>query len=189
MSSVSLAVVSAGVGHPRPTRLLADQITKSVCVSLRASGVRVELEVLELCRLAADLTGCSTRGPASLDLCEAIAAVAVADGLVVATPVVVTSPSDVFESSFDVLEDGALSGMPVLLAVNSGSRRRPPDLGQVMRDRLACLHAEPVPTVVVAGPEDWERSPHGGPGRLREHIDQAAAALVAAVRPPHRSGR
>jgi FMN reductase len=53
VSPVSLAVVSAGVGYPHPTRLPADQITGSVCGSLTASGVRVEVEVLELCRLAA----------------------------------------------------------------------------------------------------------------------------------------
>lgn len=187
MSPVSLAVVSAGAGYPRPTRLLADQITRSVCGSFTASGVRVELEVLELCRLAADLAQCATQG-ASLDLREAIAAVAVADGLVVATPVVVTSPSAVFASFFDVLEDDVLSGTPVLLAASSGSRRRPPELGQVMRGRLTCLRAEPVPTVVVAGPEDWEGSPYGGSARLRERIDQAAAELVAAVGPSRRPG-
>ncbi|WP_433187635.1 NAD(P)H-dependent oxidoreductase [Actinoallomurus sp. CA-150999] len=188
MSPVPLTVVSAGVGYPRPTRLLADQITRSVCGSLTASGVRVEVEVLELCRLAADLAQCSTQGRASLDLREAIAAIAATDGLVVATPVVVTSPSDVFESFFDILEDGVLSGRPVLLAANSGSRWRPPGIGQVMRDRLTRSQAEPVPTVVVAGPEDWERSAHGCSRRLRERIDQAAAEFVAAVGPPRRSG-
>lgn len=118
---------------------------------------------------------------ASLDLREAIAAAVAADGLVVATPVVATSPSDVFESFFAVLDDCVLSGVPVLLAVNSGSRWQPPDIEQVMRGRLTCLHAEPVPTVVVAGPADWEESPSGATTRLREHIDQAAAELAAAM--------
>jgi FMN reductase len=187
-SPVSLAVVCAGVGYPRPTRLLADRIADSVCGSLTTGGVGVEVEVLELCRLAADLAQRSARGPTSLDLHEAIAAVVTADVLVVATPVVVTSPSDVFDSFFDVLEEGVLSGMPVLLAANSGSRWQPPDIGQVMRGRLSCLRAQPVPTVVVAGPEDWSGSGHGGSRRLRERIDQAAAELVATVGPPRRAG-
>ena len=70
--------------------------------------------------------------------------------------------------------------MPVLLAANSGSRRQPPDIGQVMRDRLSRLCAEPVPTVVVAGPGDWACPAPGG-SKLRERIGQAAAELAAAM--------
>jgi FMN reductase len=179
--SGSLVVISAGVGDPCPTRLLADQIAESVCRSLTARGKRVELEVIELRRLTTDLAQHSAQGHTSLDLREAIAAAAAADGLVVATPVVVASPSDVFESFFAVLEDGVLSGMPVLLAVTSGSRSQPPGIEQVMRGRLTCLHAEPVPTVVVAGPGSWRESASGDLGRLREHIDRAAAELAAAM--------
>jgi FMN reductase len=50
-----------------------------------------------------------------------------------------------------------------------------------MRGRLSCLHAEPVPTVVVAGPADWEEPASGDTARLREHIDQAATELAAAM--------
>lgn len=180
-SPVSLAVLCSGVGYGRPTRLLADRIAEAVCGALTAGGARVEVEVLELGRLAADLAQPSTRGHASLDLREAIAATVAADGLVVATPVVATSPSDVFESFFAVLDDCVLSGVPVLLAVNSGSRWQPPDIEQVMRGRLTCLHAEPVPTVVVASPQDWQEPTHGVSGRLRERIDQAAAELAAVL--------
>lgn len=181
-SPVSLAVVSAGVGYPRPTRLLADWIAEAVCRSLAAGGARAEVEVLELRRLAADLAQHSARGRASLDLREAIAAVVVADGLVVATSVLAASPSEVFDSFFAVLGDGVLSGMPVLLAVDSDSPRQPPDITQVVRRRLTGVHAEPVPTVVVAGPEHWERSALGDRGWLCERIDQAAAELAAAMR-------
>jgi FMN reductase len=180
-SPVSLAVLCAGAGYARPTRLLADRITESVCGVLTARGARVEVEVLELGRLTADLAQRSSHGQASLDLREAVAAVVAADGLVVVTPVVVASPSDVFESFFDVLEGGVLSGMPVLLAANSGSRWQPPDIEQVLRGRLTCLHAEPVATVVVAGPADWEAPAHGVAGSLRGRIDQAAAEFAAVL--------
>jgi FMN reductase len=90
----------------------------------------------------ADLAQRGTRGQAGLDLREAIAAVVAADGLVVATPVVATSPSDVFASFFDILRGGVLSGMPVLLAANSGSRRQPPEIEQVLRGRIDQAAAE-----------------------------------------------
>ncbi|MBD9729906.1 NAD(P)H-dependent oxidoreductase [Streptomyces caniscabiei] len=118
--------------------------------------MRAEVEVLELHRLAADLAQYSAQGRAGLDLRETIAAVVTADGLVVATPVLAASPSEVFDSFFAVLEDKVLSGMPVLLALDSGSRRQPSGLARVMCRRLTGVHADPVPTVVVAGPADWQ---------------------------------
>ncbi|MEU2427146.1 NAD(P)H-dependent oxidoreductase [Streptomyces sp. NPDC007851] len=181
-SPVSLAVVSAGVGHPRPTRLLADWVAEAVCRSLAAAGARAEVEVLELHRLRADLAQHSAQGRASLDLREAVAAVVAADGLVVATPVLAASPSEVFDSFFSVLGDGVLAGMPVLLALDSGSRWQPPDITQVIRGRLTGVHADPVPTVVVAGPADGPTTGRGDAARLRACIDQAAAELAAAMR-------
>ncbi|MGA5454661.1 NAD(P)H-dependent oxidoreductase [Streptomyces umbrinus] len=94
-SPVSLAVVSAGVGHPHPTRLLADWGAEAVCRSLAAGGARAEVEVLELHRLTADLARHTAHGHVSLDLREAIAAIVGADGLVVATPVLTASPNEV----------------------------------------------------------------------------------------------
>ena len=181
-SPVSLAVVSAGVGHPRPTRLLADWAAEAVCRSLAAGGARAEVEVLELHRLTADLARHAGQGRASLDLREAIAAVVAADGLVVATPVLTGSPSEVFDSFLAALGGRVLSGVPVLLALNGGSRRQPPDLVQVIRGRLTDVHADPVPTVVVACPADWRATAHSDAARLRACIDQAAAELAAAMR-------
>lgn len=181
-SPVSLAVVSAGAGYPHPTRLLADWAAEAVCRSLAAGGARAEVEVVELHRLAADLAQRSVHGRASLDLREAVAAVMAADGLVVATPVLAASPSEVFDSFFAVLGDGALSGMPVLLALNSHSRWQPPDLTQVVRSRLTGVHADPVPTVVVAGPADWQTTTHSDTTRLHAHMDRAATELAAAMR-------
>ncbi|MDL5198833.1 NAD(P)H-dependent oxidoreductase [Streptomyces sp. ALI-76-A] len=172
---VILAVLCAGVGYGHPTRLLADWVAEAVCRSQAAGGARAEVEVLELHRLAADLAQHSAHDRASLDLREAIAAVVTADGLVVATPVPAATPSEVFDSFFAVLGDKVLSGMPVLLALNSHSRRQPPDLAQLLRRRLAGVHADPVPTVVVAGPADWPATAHSDAARLRACIDQAAA--------------
>ncbi|GAA2268569.1 oxidoreductase [Streptomyces ruber] len=179
---VSLAVVSAGVGRPRPTRRLADWVAEAVCRSLAAGGARAEVEVVELHRLVADLAQHCIQGRASLDLREAIAAVVAADGLVVATPVLAASPSEVFDSFLAVLGHGVLSGMPVLLARNRSSDRQSPDITQVMHRRLTCVRADPVPTVVVAGPVDWQAAAHSDAARLRACIDQAAAELAVAMR-------
>ncbi len=181
-SPVSLAVLCADVGYGRSTRLLADWVAEAVCRSLAAGGARADVEVLELRRLAADLARYSAHDRASLDLREAIAAVVAADGLVVATPVLAASPSEVFDSFLAVLGHGVLSGMPVLLALNSSSDRQPPGITQVMRRRLTDVHAEPMPTIVVAGPADWQTTALNDAARLRACIDRAAVELAVAMR-------
>ncbi|MEW2077081.1 NAD(P)H-dependent oxidoreductase [Streptomyces sp. NPDC013433] len=118
----------------------------------------------------------TSHGRAGLDLREA------ADGLVVATPVLAASPSELFDSFLAVLEDGVLSGMPVLPALNSSSRRQPPDLTQVLRRRLTGVHADPVPTIVVAGPADWQATARSDGGGLHTCIDQAAVEPAEAMR-------
>ncbi|KQW00888.1 NAD(P)H-dependent oxidoreductase [Streptomyces sp. Root369] len=145
-------------------------------------GARAEVEVLELHRPAADLAQHSIQGRVSLDLREAIAAVVAADGLVVATPVLAASPSEVFDSFLAVLGHGVLSGIPVLLALNSSSDRQPPDITQVMRRRLTDVHADPVPTVVVAGPADGRATAQTDAARLRACIGRAAVEPAAAMR-------
>ncbi|GGM06714.1 oxidoreductase [Streptomyces fumigatiscleroticus] len=177
-----MAVVSAGTGCPRPTRLLADWVAEAVCRSLAAGGARAEVEVVELHRLAADLAQHSAHGRASLDLREAVAAVVAADGLVVATPVLAASPSEVFDSFFAVLGNGVLSGMPVLLALDSSSPWQPPALTQVIRRRLTDVRADPMPTIVVAGPADRQAATGREAGRLHARIDRAATELAAAMR-------
>ncbi|MEU9556462.1 NAD(P)H-dependent oxidoreductase [Streptomyces fumanus] len=186
-SPVSVTVVSAGAGagRPRPTRLLADRVVEVVCRSLAAGGARAEVEVVELHRLAADLAQHAAHGRVSLDLREAVAAVAAADGLVVATPVLAASPGELFDSFFTVLGDRVLAGMPVLLALRTGSHRPAPGLAHVLRGRLAGVRADPVSTVVVAGPPDLRGTPDGDAGELDARIGRAAAELAAAMR-PHR---
>lgn len=72
--------------------------------------------------------------------------------------------------------------MSLPLALNSGSDRQPPDITQVMRKRLTAVHAEPVPTVVVAGPVEWQATALSGAARLCACIDRAAVELAAAMR-------
>ncbi|MFI6279727.1 hypothetical protein [Streptomyces sp. NPDC050988] len=144
--------------------------------------MRAEVEGLKLHRLTADLARHSAQGRAGLDLREAAVAVVAAGGLVVAAPVLTASPSEVFDSFFAALGDSVLSCMPVLLALNSDSRLKPPDLAQVLCRRLTDVHADPVPTVVVAGAADWRSTAHSDAARLHACIDRAAAELAAAMR-------
>ncbi len=105
---------------------------------------------------------------------EVIGAVTGADALVAVTPTFSASFSGLFKSFFDILEPGALKGMPVLLAATGGTARHSLMIDHSMRPMFAYLGAQAVRTGVFAATEDF-----GGPGAaaLRRRIDEAVKEL------------
>ncbi|MGW3984739.1 CE1759 family FMN reductase, partial [Streptomyces mirabilis] len=104
-------------------------------------------------------------------LSAALEAVTEADGLIVVTPVFSASYSGLFKSFFDVLDQDALTGKPVLIAATGGSARHSLVLEHALRPLFAYLRAVVVPTAVYAASEDW------GAEGLAERIDRAAGEL------------
>ncbi|MGW1786502.1 NAD(P)H-dependent oxidoreductase [Streptomyces sp. NPDC002143] len=114
---LQLAVVSAGLGVPSSTRLLADRLTEAVRTQLADAGREVEIHLVELRDLAADNADNLVTGFPSSTLEEAIETVTSADGLIAVTPVVPearldaasASYSGLFKSFFDVIDNDALT--------------------------------------------------------------------------------
>ncbi|MET7849513.1 FMN reductase [Streptomyces avermitilis] len=164
---MKLVVVSAGLSVPSSTRLLADRLAKAT-----AARVPAEVEVVELRDLAVEIAHNFTNGFPGRALGAAIGAVTEADGLIVVTPVFSASYSGLFKSFFDVLEQGALAGKPVLIAATGGSARHSLVLEHALRPLFAHLRAVVVPTGVYAASEDW------GAEGLAERIERAAGELA-----------
>ncbi|MBY9074705.1 FMN reductase [Nocardioides sp. WL0053] len=188
-----IAVVTAGLSQPSSTRLLADRLAESVRRQLSAQlgGEAVDVEVVELREHAQALAGNLLTGFPGPGLRSAIDLVLEADGLVVVTPVFNASYSGLFKMFFDVVEQGSLSGTPVLMAATGGTARHSLALEHAMRPLFAYLHAVTVPTAVFAATDDWgsRGDAHGG---LVERIDRASgelARLVAAAPPAARTER
>ncbi|MDF3301861.1 CE1759 family FMN reductase [Streptomyces tropicalis] len=177
---MKLVVVSAGLSVPSSTRLLADRLAAAV-----DRRTPVDVQVVEVRALAVEIAHHLTSGFPGPDLAAALRAVGEADGLVVVTPVFAASYSGLFKSFFDVLDQDALAGRPVLVAATGGSARHSLVLDHALRPLFAHLRAVVVPTGVYAASEDW------GAEGLPERIDRAAgelAALLAAARPDHGRG-
>ncbi len=177
-----LVVLSAGLGVPSSTRLLADRLAGAATESLG----EVEVVTVELRELAHALTDRLLTGFASGELAEAIEAVRGADGLIAVTPVFSASYSGLFKTFFDVLDAEVLDGTPVLVAATAGTARHSLVLEHALRPLFAYLHAVVVPTGVFAATEDF-----GGTG-LDERIARAAgelAALMGKVDPTARRRR
>lgn len=172
---VRVAVVSAGVGVPSATRLLADRLAEAV---RGAFGAGVEVQQVELRPLAHPLADRMLTGFADEALQAAIDTVASADAVVAVTPVYAASYSGLFKQFFDVLDQGALEGTPVLLAATAGTARHSLVVEHALRPLFAYLRAVPVPTGVFAATDDFGRD-----ADLSGRIGRAAAELARAVRP------
>jgi FMN reductase len=168
-----LVVVTAGLGKPSSTRLLADRLAE-------ATGRRtdVDVRVIELRELANDIAQNMVTGFPGPRLRDAVDTVTAADGLIVVTPVFTGSYSGLFKSFFDVIDKDVLTGRPVLIAATGGSARHSLVLEYAMRPLFAYLRSVVAPTAVYAASEDWGT---GGDGALADRIDRAAAELAALV--------
>lgn len=177
MTTRTLAVVSAGLGTPSSTRLLADRLAAAASTELRERGDDVRVEVVELREHAQDLASTLVTGFAPPALAEATDTVTRADAVVAVTPVFTASYSGLFKTLVDVLDPEALVGTPVLIAATAGSARHSLVLDHAMRPLFAYLRAVVVPTAVFAATEDWG----AGNGELTDRIDRSAAELADLV--------
>ena len=179
MSPRTVAVVTAGLGQPSSTRLLADRLAASVDRALRLYDEQVEVVTVELRDLAHPLTDHLLTGFSSPALAQALATVAGADAVIAVTPVFNASYSGLFKTFIDVLEAGTLDGTPVLIAATAGSARHSLVLDHALRPLFGYMHAVVVPTGVFAASEDW--GDNGAAGALRRRVDRAASELANLV--------
>jgi len=189
MEPIRIVAVSAGLGRPSSTRLLADRLADAVERHLADGERPVEARVIELRDLATGIAHTMVTGFPGPALREATGAVAEADGLIAVTPIFNASYSGLFKSFFDVLDGTALRGKPVAVAATGGTPRHSLALEHALRPMFAHLRAVVVPTAVYAATEDW------GAGDARHdelsgRIERAAEELADLVRArPASAGR
>jgi FMN reductase len=170
-----LTVVSAGLSVPSSTRLLADRLAVATATALRGHGIEPEVQVVELREHARDLADHLVTGFPNAELRPAIDAVTGADGLIAVTPIFAASYSGLFKTFFDVLEEDALAGKPVLLAATAGTARHSLALDHALRPLFAHLRAVAVPTGVLAAADDW------GDQGLAARVERAGGELADLV--------
>lgn len=179
-----IAVITAGLSEPSSTRLLAERLEKATTEALHERGAAVETATVEVRTLAHDVVDLLLTRVASPELSLARTNVQDADALIIVTPTFSMSYSGLFKSFIDVLEEGSLAGMPVLLAATGGTARHSMVLDTSLRPLLSYLKALTLPTAVYASAEDW-----GSPG-LDVRIERAGrelADLLIALPTRHRS--
>ncbi|MEV4007651.1 FMN reductase [Actinomadura sp. NPDC049753] len=170
----TLAVVSAGLGQPSSTRLLADRLAEAAAGALQEGAT---VETVELRDHAHAMVDATLTGFPSGAFRSAVETVANADGLIAVTPVFNASYTGLFKTFFDVLERGSLEGTPVLLGATGGTARHSLAIDYAMRPLFAYLRASVVPTGVFAASADWGSAETA----LPERVARAGAELAALV--------
>jgi FMN reductase len=170
--TMKLVVVSGGTSDPSSTRMLADRIAGRVLERAREQGLEPTASVIELRPLAADLASAQVTGFPPPAVAAAIATLAEADALVVATPVYKAGVSGLVKSFFDVVDQDLLIATPTVLAATAGSSRHALVADEQLRSLFAYLRTLTTPTSVFAAGEDW------GSKGLDDRVDRAAHELV-----------
>jgi FMN reductase len=179
VASKKIVVITAGLSQPSSSRLLADRLAEASTLALDGDA---DVRVIELRDFAVDIAKNLVSMVPSGALREVIDAVVSTDGLIVVSPVFTASYSGLFKSFFDLLDNEALVGMPVLMAATGGTERHSLVLDYQMRPMFAYLRSIVTPTAVYAASSDWGSSD----GHLVGRIERAAgefAQLVAGRTP------
>lgn len=174
----TVIVISAGLGVPSSTRMLADQMAADVQAQLTAAGIDAVLDVVDLRDHATDIANNMVTGYAGPSLANVVKRVEAADAMIAVTPTFSASYSGLFKSFFDVLEPKLLDGMPVFFGATGGSSRHSLVLDMAIRPLFSYLRAATMPTAIYAAPGDWGSS---GEHSLERRISQGAAELAAAM--------
>jgi len=177
MTPRTIAVVSTGISQPSSTRLLADRLAAATS-AYRPDGTQIV--TIELRELAHDIVNHLLTGFPSPALQRAIDQVVAADGLIAVTPLYNGSYNGLFKSFFDVLDPGAITGKPVLIAATGGTARHSLALEHAIRPLFSHLRAVAVPTAVFPATQDWGSADSSGDA-LTARIERAGAELAALI--------
>ncbi len=167
--------LSAGVGDPSTTRMLADRLAAGAGTAI---GQQASIEVVNLREFAHEITDAALTGFAAPGLQHVYDLVESADALIVVVPTFKASYPGLFKSFIDALDNEALIGKVVLLAATGGTARHSLVIDFALRPLFSYLQAVVVPTGVFASPHDWGT---GGEGALQSRIERASAELASLV--------
>jgi FMN reductase len=174
MPSVSrtLVAVNGGLSEKSSTRRLVDLLIQSAQRQAAERGIELRVKVITLRRFARELGEGQITGHTEGELREDIESLSSADALIVASPTFKASYSGLFKAFWDLTTDGAIAGIPTLLAATGGSSRHSLMIEHHLRPLFSYLKALVLPTATFVAAEDWSTD------RLAARIDRAAAELV-----------
>lgn len=167
-----IAIVSAGLGDPSTTTMLATRLGEATQRALADVGRTATVDPIELRPLAHDVATHLVTRVAPPPLEDAHRRLTTADAIVAVSPVFTMSYSGLFKSFIDGIAERELAGIPTLLGATGGTVRHSMAVDTALRPLFAYLGAVVAPTGVFAATEDW------GQDALQSRIDRAGRELA-----------
>ncbi|HKR38907.1 MAG TPA: FMN reductase [Paraburkholderia sp.] len=185
-----VVAVSGGLQRPSRTLTLIEALLSSL-----GDALPIDVQLIELGKIAGRLSGAITRAQLPADIEEQIRAIETADALVVASPVFRASYTGLFKHLFDFVHHEALVDVPVLLAATGGSERHALVIDHQLRPLFSFFQARTLPIGVYASESDFSNYEIGSAALrarialavdravplLRQNAESAATAVVASV--------
>lgn len=183
-----IVTVAAGLSEDSTTSRLAARLAAATASALETTAPEVTVTEINLRTLAKEMVTITVSGLPSPALEDAFAAVQRADALITVAPIYNSQPVGLQTLFFQLIDDAALAGTPVLIGSTGGTARHSLAAETSLRPLLSYLKAIIVPTAVFAATDDWgaDASGMGDRGGLAERITTAGAelaGLVHALRP------
>lgn len=149
-------IVNGSLGKPSRTRSLLDSLHLQLGQALgqSAQAVRLDVRHIDLVDLVADIGPVLYKDALSAQARDALEAIETADFLIVGSPVFRGSLPGLLKHLFDLVDQHALQGTPVLLAATGGSPRHSLVLDHQLRPLFGFFSALTLPIGVYATPED-----------------------------------
>lgn len=180
-----LVVVSGGLSDPSSSRQLADRMAAAAADTLSADGIVPQLHVVELRLIATDVAEAMVNPSRSEALRSALAEVEQADAVIAVSPTFKASYSGLFKSFWDLVDDDALRGVPVLLGATGGTPRHSLMIDTALRPLFSYLRTRIMPSSVFAASDDWGEVEGGQASArtapLQSRIDAAGTELASVV--------
>lgn len=174
--------VATSLSEDSSTLRLAERILSAAVAAGEEHGLTIETDNINVRTLTTSLTDMTLTGFRSEALEAAFAKVAEADAIVTVTPVYKVAPVGLHTLFWQLIDERALAGTPVLIGSTGGTPRHSQAAETMLRPVLAYLKGLVVPTSVFAATDDWG-SVEGGRslgGRIRQAADELVS-LAASV--------
>lgn len=176
MLSPKILVVTAGLSEPSATALLGEQLAQSVQDSLQKLGFEAQIDTVSLRHIAQEVTNHYLTGFPTGKLVGVLEAVKAADAIIAVSPTFKASYTGLFKSFWDLVDDDAMAGKPVLVAATGGTARRSLMIDTSMRPLFSYFKAQVVPTGVFAATDDF-----GGDTSMQGRILRASEELAQVI--------
>jgi FMN reductase len=179
MTTIRIVAISGSLGAPSRTTLLAQTAAAAV-----AALVPAEVHLVEIAKLAPLLVQSSERSGLPAAAAAAIALVESADVIVAASPVYRGAYTGLFKHFFDLVDQGALIDVPVVLAATGGSGRHALMVDHVLRPLFSFFRAHTVPTTLYATSSEFDNDTIIDVNLIERIQSAARQAVRLVVRPP-----